>query len=124
MIAGVLSVSVSFGLLLAYVGGITGLLIGVLVAAVALVWVIATLPSPPPARMVWTERQFNPDNGPTPCALCGYNCIPGGFWTIVPGHMNAVMHTISCGPMLPGEEPLAASTHRRDEGGRYWPIGS
>lgn len=68
-------------------------------------------------------RPAGPNGGRAPCALCGFNCIPGGFWTPVPGFVNHVMHTMSCGPNLPGEEPLAAPTHERLPDGRYRPLG-
>lgn len=118
LIAGLVAVPIGLGLLLARAGLVAIVVVGFVVMA-SLVWTMATLPAPPQRRWAEYERQFNPGSGPAPCALCGFNCIPGGFWTPVPGFVNAVMHTMGCGPDLPGEEPMAAPTHRREEGGRY-----
>jgi len=123
MMAGLLVTSAGVGWVISAVGGVTAVMVGLLVAALVLALMVATLPTYPPPRWIDEQRQVAPDRlRPAPCALCGYDCIPGGFWTPVPGYLNVLMHTMGCGPTLPGEEPLAVPTHRRELGGRYVPI--
>lgn len=121
MMAAVLVVSSAAGVLLIKLVGVLAALLLCAVGAV-LIWVslAVTFPSRPPYR--WATSRPGPGSGPAACALCGFNCIGGGFWTPVPGFPDHVMHTMGCGPNLPGEEPLAAPTHRRIEGGRYEPL--
>ncbi len=47
-----------------------------------------------------------------PCGLCGYPTL-GDFAVWIPDDDGAVMHTISCGPILPGMQPIAEPTHER-----------
>lgn len=97
---------------------VTLLLFLVALAVLVAGTVVRFRPMPYPRRYRWTEVQFDPATGPAPCALCGFDCIPGGFWTPVPGFLNHVMHTMGCGPTIPGEPRLAAPTlYRLPDGG-------
>ena len=123
MMAGLLIVSAGAGWVISAVGGVTAVMVGLLVASIVLLLMVATLPTYPPPRWIDEQRQVAPNRlRPAPCALCGYDCIPGGCWTPVPGYLNVLMHTMACGPTLPGEQPLADPTHRRELDGRYMPI--
>lgn len=120
LIAVVLGGGLGIGLALGHLTGVGGVLVVGAAGAGFLIWSVINTPNHrPPWRWVHTEVQFNPANGPAACALCGFNCMGGGFWSPVPGFMNAVMHTRGCGPNLPGEEPLAAPYLKKGEGGRY-----
>ncbi len=46
------------------------------------------------------------------CGLCGFPTL-GDFAVRISGDHGAVMHTISCGPILPGMQPVAEPTHER-----------
>lgn len=127
LIAGLVLIPGTVGLLLGRLGPVA-VIVGCLITLALVIWTIATLPPlhyQRSGRYMWTERQFSPANGPAPCALCGYNCIPGGFWSPVPGHLNKVMHTMGCPTEPgPGEEYLAEPTLVRDPNGRYVPLGT
>jgi len=113
----------SVGVLLGAIGGDIAVLLGLLVAAVVLVWIVATLPTYKPARYQWDETQIDPTTGWAPCALCGYDCSGYETWAPVPGFTNAFMHANGCEALVPYGPPLAAPTHRRGPGGRYERIG-
>jgi hypothetical protein len=51
----------------------------------------------------------------TNCALCGYP-TRGDFYVLVPGFPDQVMHTISCGPVLNGDQPVPPTLSRRADG--------
>lgn len=125
MCAGLLLVPAGAAVLVARMAGPVAVAVGAVAALVTLVWAVVTMPKPRQWHAQLVEAQFDPEHGPAPCALCGYNCIPGSFWAPVPGYLNAVMHIRprGCGPAGHGEERLAAPTHLRDEGGRYRLIG-
>lgn len=61
---------------------------------------------------------LRPAQPPPVCGLCGY-WAGGGFWTPIPHHPDAVMHTMGCGPAFHGWPQMAAPTHERLDDGTY-----
>lgn len=49
------------------------------------------------------------------CALCGFDTL-GDFYIAIPGQPDAFMHTITCGPVLVGQQQAAEPTHRKTDG--------
>jgi hypothetical protein len=52
------------------------------------------------------------------CALCGYDTC-GDFYVHIPGHPDAIMHSISCGPVLIGQRQVSLPTYERLADGTY-----
>lgn len=125
-IAVVLLAAVAWQAVLAWAGRNWIWLAVMLASAVVCVWM---------ARMVWQVRGARAWYGVIPvrvvapagvlrvveppvCGLCGYGA-GGGFWTPIPGHPDAVMHTMGCGPDLPGWPQVTQPTHERLPDGTY-----
>lgn len=113
-VAGVTVIPFVVGLAIGQVAGAPGALVVMLVMLPVLA-VIAT--GFPPPTLPWEswgpQTPATGGGGPVPCALCGYNCAGGGFNTPVPGDQTYYVHTMGCGPNLPGEQRLAEPTHWR-----------
>jgi hypothetical protein len=66
----------------------------------------------------YDELRQQPSPSAPVCGLCGY-WAGGGFWTPIPHHPDAIMHTMGCGPAFPGWQQIAAPTHERLDDGTY-----
>lgn len=51
----------------------------------------------------------------THCAFCGYP-THGDFCVPVPEFPDQVMHTLNCGPVLNGDQPVPVTLSRRNDG--------
>lgn len=98
--------------------GLVGVSVLGIIATVGAIWLLAlfvrlpqqrgypSTPVPSPETVRLTAR---PRLAPV-CGLCGYRA-GGGFWTPIPFHPDAIMHTMGCGPTFPGEQQVCPPTH-------------